>query len=123
MRALALVLVALLAAPAAALAQATPFQGLPPAQTTPTVVVAPPAPGESDGLSGWQEALLYGAGAVLLVGIGWMIVRDARRRRPSGPGRPRTPGMGGSKPNRSPQAKRRARQKAKQARRQRRRNR
>jgi hypothetical protein len=112
---------ALAAAPAAALAQQDPFGGLPQAQSTPTeVVVNPPAQG-SGGLKGWQEALIFGAGVILIAGIAWAIVSDARHRAPVADAELAHPGMGAPRPNRSPQAKARARQKAKQARKQRRR--
>jgi hypothetical protein len=107
--------------PAAAAAQ-TPFQTLPPAQTTPTVTVAPPDPNQ-DGLQGWQQTALILSGVLLVVAIGWLIRQDARRRAPLKPGELAHPGVDAPKPNRSPEAKARARARAKAAKRQRRRNR
>ena len=45
---------------------------------------APPAPPQEDdgGLNRTQELLIGGAGLVLLFGIGWAIVRDARSAAP-----------------------------------------
>ncbi len=110
---------ALALAPAAAQAQ---FAPLPPAQgqTTPTVVVQPDA--DSGGLESWQEILIFSAGAILLAGIGWAIVTDARSRAPVKEGEAR-PGTAGSKPRRSQREKERARARAKAARAQRKRSR
>jgi hypothetical protein len=104
-----------------AFAQLSPFNQLPPAQTTPTVTVAPPSnPTADDGLETWQQILIFGGGAVLLGGIGWVIVRDARRAAPVTAGGPATSG----KSARSRERERaRARARAKAAKRQRRRNR
>lgn len=115
----------LLGAPAGALAQQNPFAPLPQAETTPTeVVVAPPADGGSDGLEGWQQALILGAGVILLAGIGWAIVGDAKRRAPVKEGEIAHPGLDHApKRNRSEKQRSRDRAKAKQARRQRRHNR
>jgi hypothetical protein len=121
-RAVVLATLALAAAPAAAVAQ-SPFQALPPAQTTPDVTVAPSSDGGGGGLATWQEVLMFGAGLILIGGIGWAIVSDARNRAPVSDAELAHPGMGGSTPRRSPQAKQRARQKAKAARKQRRRTR
>jgi hypothetical protein len=33
-------------------------------------------------VSGWQQALIVGAGALLLLGIAWAIIGDARARAP-----------------------------------------
>lgn len=114
-----LLLTLLALAPAGATAQ---FSPLPPAQTTPTVVVAPPDP-DDGGLQGWQQTLVFLAGGLLLAGIGWAIVRDARHRAPVKPGEEAHPGAGAPKANRSAKQRQRARAKARQARRQRRRNR
>ena len=58
-----------------------PFGPVPPApQEEP-----PPAPApeqEDEGLNRTQELLIGGAGLVLLFGIGWAIVRDARSAAP-----------------------------------------
>ena len=83
-----LVLVAVLAAlavPAGAVAQSgpsAPSLGAPePTQTTP-----PPVTTDSNsndgGLAGWQTALIFAAGLVLLGGIAVAIVGDARRNAP-----------------------------------------
>jgi hypothetical protein len=75
-----------LAAPTAALAQSdNPFGplNLPPANTTPEPV--PTSSSSSDdgsGLKSWQEVLIIFAGGVMVIGIGWAIVADARSRAP-----------------------------------------
>jgi hypothetical protein len=84
--------VALLAAAAlaafapAALAQDSPFSPVPPAQTQQTVPVQTQSSSTSDdeGLSRTQEILIGIAGFVLLFGIGYAIVRDARQAAPAG---------------------------------------
>ncbi|WP_372789271.1 hypothetical protein [Paraconexibacter sp.] len=67
-----------------ALAQSNPFT--PPQPLVPPEQVAPEpanlADPDSEGLEGWQEALIFAAGFVLLFGIGLAVVMDARRRRP-----------------------------------------
>lgn len=79
------VLSAVIASQAApALAQGTPFAPLPPAPQPAPAPTAPP-PGRSSssdngGLSGWQSTLIYAGAALLLGGIGVMIVLDARER-------------------------------------------
>src|SRR3954463_15360994 len=117
---------ALLGAPAAALGQANPFNPLPQGQTVPTeVVVAPPSNNsDSGGLATWQQVLIFGAGLVLLLGIGWAIASDARRRAPVKDSELAHPGLGGPvKRNRSVQQKQRDRAKAKRGRQQRKANR
>src|SRR3954454_98441 len=117
---------ALLGAPASAFAQANPFTPLPQAQSTPTEVVVPPPSNSSDsgGLADWQEILIFGAGLILLVGIGWAIASDARRRAPVKQSELAHPGVAGPvKRNRALKEKKRARAKAKAARRQRKSNR
>ena len=79
-----LLLAALLAPPAAALAQdGNPFDGLPPAPPPPAPTVQPV---ETDDGSTDRETLYVIGGALLvvMVGIGWMIARDARRSAPQG---------------------------------------
>src|SRR4051794_18151510 len=123
----ALSVLALALLPAAAGAQSSPFSPIPPpSQTTetPTVTVAPPTnstTGDS-GLATWQEFLIFGAGLVLLLGIGWAIASDARRRAPVKDSELAHPGMGGAtRRNRSQKQKERARAKAMAGRKQRRR--
>lgn len=120
-------IVVLAALPAAATAQ-TPFTPLPPPSSTtatPTVVVAPPNPNTSSGSGGlqtWQEFLIFGAGLVLLLGIGWAIASDARRRAPVKDSELAHPGMGAARRrNRSQRQKERERAKAMAGRKQRRR--
>lgn len=109
-------------APASALAQGSPFQGLPPSAPTQTTVTVAAPPG-SGGLGSTAQTLIVLSGVGLVLAIGLLIRRDARRRAPVRPGEEAHPGAGASRPNRSPEAKARARAKAKHARRQRRRNR
>jgi hypothetical protein len=76
-----------LAAPTAAFAQ-DPFAPLPPAQTIPPqqdtpTVTASTTSSDGGGLQGWQELLIFFAGGVLLLGIGWAIVADARQAAPA----------------------------------------
>jgi hypothetical protein len=124
-RVTALAAAAILGGPTAvAFAQLSPFNQLPPAQTTPTVT-APPANNSSNGGGGglktWQELLMFGGGLALLAGIGMIIVRDARQAAPVKAGGPETSG-GGTRRSREKQ-RARARARAKAARRQRRRSR
>jgi len=112
-------------APAAALAQSqSPFQGLPPAATEP----APPEPttvtsinnstaNDDGGISGLAKAAIVAVGALLLAGIAWLIVKDARTRAPI------AEVERGPKGTISPQRHARARAKAKAAKAQRKRNR
>jgi hypothetical protein len=81
--ALSLVVLAL-AAPAAAFAQTDPFAPLPPApQEQPAQPVRTVADTTDDGgLDRWQEILIFAGGGILLVGIGWAIVADARKNAP-----------------------------------------
>lgn len=71
------------AAPGAS-AQSSPFA--PPAPLVPPEQQAPEPANVSDpdeeGLKGWQETLIFLGGAALLFGIGFLIVADAKRRRP-----------------------------------------
>jgi hypothetical protein len=64
-----------------------PFGPVPPAppQEPPP---APPPTEEDEGLNRTQELLIGGAGLVLLFGIGWAIVRDARSAAPVDRDRP-----------------------------------
>jgi hypothetical protein len=118
---IAVVVLALaLAAPAGA--QQAPTLGAPP---TPTTVQTAQSTTDSGGggLKTWQEALIFGAGIVLIGGIAVAILSDARERAARlGHGRPAT--EPGTAPHRHKQrSKERARAKAKAARAQRRRNR
>jgi hypothetical protein len=123
--ALLLTSLALLALPAGAPAQQSPFAPLPQSAqpSTPTVVVAPPSNGNG-GLAGWQQGLIVAAGMILLLGIGWAIVSDARSKAPVKDSELAHPGMGGAeRQNRTKKQRERARAKAKVGRAQRKRNR
>ena len=119
----ALVLALALAAPAAA--QDAPTLGAPETQTD----AAPPpetTSTDSGGLKTWQQVLIFSAGVILLGGIAFAIIGDARERarRLSRHGTtPETAGAAGVPHKHSQQAKQRARAKARQARAQRRKNR
>lgn len=115
---------ALLAGPAAALAQ-SPFDQLPqaPPSETPTVVQAPnPNDNGGDGLDTWQQILIFGAGVILLTGIAYAIVSDARSKAPVKGSEAGHPGVT-VKRNRSQKQRERERAKAKSGRAQRKRNR
>jgi hypothetical protein len=77
-----------LALPMAAQAQ-SPFDPLPPAAPAPQATTPTPTvtnanvPTDNGGLAGWQQVLLFGSGGVLLLGIAWLIVRDARSVAPA----------------------------------------
>jgi hypothetical protein len=76
-----LVLAALLAPPAALAQDGNPFDGLPPAPPPPAPTVQPVQTNDDE----TERDTLYIIGAGLLVvmlGIGWMIARDARRSLP-----------------------------------------
>jgi hypothetical protein len=85
-RLLALILLCLLlvggASAGTALAQSDPFGPIP--QAPPDEPEPTPVQVEEDdeGLNGTQELLIGAAGLVLLFGIGWAIVRDARSNAP-----------------------------------------
>jgi hypothetical protein len=116
---------ALLAVPAAAPAQQSPFAPLPQAAQsgTPTVVVSP-SNSDTGGLKGWQQGLIVGAGMILLVGIGWAIVSDASSKAPVKDSELAHPGRGGAeRQNRTKKQRERARAKAKVGRAQRKHNR
>jgi hypothetical protein len=117
----ALVVVAALALPSAALAQSpfTPLpQGATPTVSQPTTTSSTSSGG---GLKGWQEALIFIAGIVLLGGIAYAIVADARERAPA---RAREDAeTDADRAHRRQRAKERARDRGKAARAQRKRNR
>lgn len=73
---------ALIGSAGASVAAATdtfgPVPQAPPEEPAP----APPPEQEDEGLNRTQELLIGGAGLVLLFGIGWAIVRDARSAAP-----------------------------------------
>lgn len=95
-----------------------------PAPAPPETVVVAPSNDRSDGLESWQQILIFGAGFILLAGIAWAIVSDARTRAPVKEGEMAHPGLDGPvKRNRSQKQRERARAKAKVARAQRKRNR
>jgi opacity protein-like surface antigen len=81
------VLACVLAPPAAAVAQ-NPFGPLPQAQqetqadTTTTGSSSSNSNDEGGGLRTWQQVLIFMGGVVLIVGIGYAIVTDARRNAP-----------------------------------------
>ncbi len=91
--ALIALLAAALIAPAAAVAQSSPFAPLPQAPPpAPETVAADPGTGAGDGgISGLQQGFLIAAGLLLVLGIGFAIARDARHH---GPGDPRSPSSG-----------------------------
>jgi hypothetical protein len=80
-------LLAALAGPVAAHAQDSPFAPLPPAQTQAPDPAPAPAPSTSanddGGLAGWQTVLIVLGGGILLLGIAWAIVSDARSVAPT----------------------------------------
>ena len=72
--------------PVVAGAQSSPFAPLPPAQTTPDVtptVTSSTSTTDDGGLKGWQEVLIFAGGGILLLGIAWAIIADARSVAPS----------------------------------------
>jgi hypothetical protein len=87
-RVLPLLCLLALALPTAAFAQSdNPFGplNLPPADTTPEPVATQSSSSDDNGgLKSWQEVLIILAGGVLIVGIGWAIVADARQNAPTG---------------------------------------
>jgi hypothetical protein len=75
----------LLALPAGAGAQSSPFAPLPqPQQQQPTTTTGSTTSTDSSGggLKSWQEILIFMGGIVLIGGIGYGIVLDARRSAP-----------------------------------------
>jgi len=111
--------------PAGPAGPAGPLAPLPaPAPAPPETVVVAPNNDDGDGLKGWQELLIFGAGFILLGGIAWAIISDARATAPVKGAEMAHPGLDGPvKRNRSQKQRDRARAKAKVARAQRKRNR
>jgi hypothetical protein len=75
-----------LAAPVAAHAQDSPFAPLPPAQTQQApdpVTTTSTTTSDDGGLESWQTLLIVLAGGILLLGIAWAIVSDARNVAPA----------------------------------------
>ena len=117
----ALVIALSLAAPVAA--QNAPTLGAPETQSD---TAAPPPETTSaggGGLKTWQEVLIFGAGLILLGGIGFAIVGDARERTRKFSHHTGAEVAAGVPHKHSQAAKQRARAKARQARKQRRKNR
>jgi hypothetical protein len=85
-RPLALAAVLWVLAPTAAAFAQSPFAPLPqaqePTQTATTSGTSSSTTGDSGGLKSWQEILIFMGGVVLIVGIGYAIVTDARRNAP-----------------------------------------
>ena len=116
-----LVLALTLAAPVAA--QNAPTLGAPETQTD---TAAPPPQTTSSGGGGlktWQEVLIFAAGVILLGGIGFAIVGDARERTRKFSHHTGEEVAAGVPHKHSQAAKQRARAKARAARAQRRKNR
>jgi hypothetical protein len=121
-RALVLAVLALATAPAGvAHAQGNPIAPLPQAAPDTTTVVQTPSNNTSStddsGLGTAGDILLYGTGLLLLLGIAWLVVRDARRRAPI------EETVSQPRGTHSPQRHAHARAKAKAAKQQRKRNR
>jgi hypothetical protein len=79
-------LVVALALPvAAAHGQSSPFAPLPQASTVPddTQTVPTSTGTDDDGLESWQQILIFAGGGILLLGIAWAILADARSVAPT----------------------------------------
>jgi hypothetical protein len=88
-RVAALLCLLVLCAPAAALAQTgNPFGPGPTPQVQSAAPATPTATATTTdgggGLASWQIALIFAAGAILLFGIAWAVVSDARSHAPVG---------------------------------------
>jgi hypothetical protein len=115
-----------LAVPAVAAAQQAPTLGAP--EQTSSAPVATTTDTSGGGLATWQEGLIVAAGLVLLAGIAWAIIGDARQRAPVADRHAReleAAAAGGGKvsPHEKRRRKERARAKARAARAARKRNR
>jgi hypothetical protein len=121
--AMAAILLALaLSAPASA--QQAPTLGAPSTEQTTTQAPVTTTDDSGGGLATWQQALIFAAGLILLGGIAFAIVADARQRTGGDERRGPVAETAGAGGHRHEQAgKQRARSKAKAARAQRRRNR
>jgi hypothetical protein len=80
MRLALIAVVCLLALPAAAVAQSNPFGPLPPAQQPTPEPTAAPDPLDQSSVSVAMLLGIAGGVALLFIGIGLYITRDARRR-------------------------------------------
>ena len=79
-----LVLLLALAPPVAAQAQDNPFGPIPQAPQEPPPQVQPELESDADeGLSDWQQLLIGAAAVLLLGGIAFAILRDARQAAPA----------------------------------------
>jgi hypothetical protein len=116
----AVALTLVLAAPA--LAQQAPTLGAPPTpDQTPTTAQSTTASTSGGGLQTWQEALIFAAGLILIGGIAFAILGDARERARDVRGSETDPAAAPHKHRQ--RSKQQARAKGKAARAQRRRNR
>jgi hypothetical protein len=63
---------------------ASPFAPLPQATTTPdqTTTTSSTSTDDDGGLAGWQQVLIFLGGGILIAGIGWAILADARSHAP-----------------------------------------
>jgi hypothetical protein len=64
---------------------ASPFAPLPQATTTPqdqTTTTATTSSDDNGGLKSWQQVLIFLGGGILIAGIGWAILSDARSHAP-----------------------------------------
>jgi hypothetical protein len=109
---------------APALAQQAPTLGAPSTDETPTTAVTTTSSTGGGGLATWQEALIFAAGLILIGGIAFAILGDARERAGQLGHAGRAEAEPAGPPHRHRQrSKQRARAKGKAARAQRRRNR
>jgi hypothetical protein len=104
-----------------ALAQQAPTLGAPNAPDEPTTVQQTTTARQEGGLETWQQALIFAAGVILIGGIAFAILGDARERA-RGLGGPATDASAAGHRHKQ-RSKQRTRAKGKAARAQRRRNR